>query len=153
MQLDQRTCELAEARKHLTESLAQQTATSEVLQVINSSPGDLTPVFAAVLDKALHVREAAFGSLYRYDGRAMHLLAARGLSGDSAGWFQTWVPDAGSAMEAVVGGADFVHIADVADTEAYRSGVESRVKLVESTGARTALWVPLQKDDVVLGVV
>jgi GAF domain-containing protein/CheY-like chemotaxis protein/nitrogen-specific signal transduction histidine kinase len=133
------------------EALEQQTATAEVLQVINSSPGDLAPVFGAMLDKALRLCEAAFGTLFHYDGASLHLAAARGLSAEGAVAFQEWIPDPGSAMEQLVQGAPLVYITDVVDTDAYRSGVGSRVKLVELTGARTALWVALRKDDALLG--
>ena len=71
---------LFEAEQHrtreLTESLDQQTATSEVLQVISSSPGDLEPVFATMLEKAVRICDAKFGNIYRWDGDALHLMAS-----------------------------------------------------------------------------
>ena len=135
----------------LRQSLDRQTATAEVLQVINSSPGDLAPVFDAVLDKALHLCAAAFGLLHTYDGERFRALAIRGISGAAAEPLREWVPDPGSALEQLVRGGRVVHISDVVDTEAYRSGVASRLKLVALTGARTALWVALRQDDALLG--
>jgi GAF domain-containing protein len=106
-----------------------------------------------MLDKALRLCGAAFGQLHTFDGERFQVLAVRGLPGPAAAEriSRPLVPDPGGALARVFGGERVVHIPDLVDTEAYRSGVASRRRLVDETGARTALWVALRKDNAVLG--
>jgi len=76
--LEARTRELAEARGHLSEALEQQAATSEVLKVISNSPGELEPVFEAMLANATRICEAKFGALYLSDGAEFRTVALHG---------------------------------------------------------------------------
>jgi len=144
---------LGEREAELGEAVAQQAASSEVLQVINASPGDLAPVFDAMLDRALGLCGAAFGQLQTFDGEHYRVLAVRGLTGAAAAERigRPLVPDRGGALARVFRGERVVHIPDLVDTEAYRSGVAARRRLVDETGARTALWVALRKEKAVLG--
>ncbi len=140
----------------LRKSLEQQTATAEVLQVINSSPGELQPVFETMLEKAMRLCEAAFGLMRTYDGQAVRLVASQGLPPRFAEFAanpanQPGAGRAGGATPRFLAGAHFVHHPDLKEEEAYRSGDPYRVALVELGGARTMLVVPLRKDGAFLG--
>ena len=137
------------------EALEQQTATAEVLQVINASPGDLAPVFQTMLDSALRLCGAAFGELARIDGDITTTLA---ISGMPAAFSQVRMgsqmqPGPGNTVWHIRHGETLVHIADLLDTEAYRDGDPVRRTLVDDGGARALLAVPLRRDDELLGLI
>ncbi len=131
----------------LRESLEQQTATSKVLEVISSSPGELQRVFDAMLENATRICEAKFGTLFRFDGKAFHLAADIGSPTEFAkflrrrGWFR---PIPGSGLDHVLQTKKVRHTADYG-TEAV-SGPP-----VTLGGARSTIDVPMLKDDVLVG--
>jgi GAF domain-containing protein len=152
-ELRERTADLSQRTTDLTETLEQQTATAQVLQVINSSPGDLVPVFDAMLKKALDLCEAAFGTLWTYDGKRMRVVAMQGVPAPFAEFCQSkpFEPVPGTASYALVCGESLVHVRDITEDEGYRSGNPAKRSLYDLGGARTALWLPLRKDDALLG--
>ena len=137
------------------EALEQQTATAEVLQVINASPGNLAPVFDAMLEKAMRLCGAAFGSLYTYDGERIHSVAQRGVP-ESYAEFRAANP---TEIRPLSGPARLletrrpVHILDVRNWESYVVGNPVARALADLGGARSNLLVPLLKDDAVLGII
>jgi GAF domain-containing protein len=147
--------ELRQRTTDLSESLKQQTATSEVLRVISSSPGALAPVFDAMLEKAMHLCEAAFGGLWMVEGDRYHAVALRGVPQAYAAFLaeRTEIPGPGTAPYRLRRGERLVHNIDLAAEEPYRAGDRGRRALVDLGGARTALQVPLRKDDEFLGVI
>ena len=135
------------------EALDQQTATSEVLQVINSSPGDLAPVFDAMLEKAMRLCEADFGTLWTYDGERTHAAALRGVPPALADFLAVpRAPAMGGKLDRIIRGERLLHISDLADESDDSSRNPTRRAFVELGGARTMLWVALRKDDVLLGI-
>jgi len=135
------------------ETLEQQTATAEVLQVINRSPGNLAPVFDAMLEKALGSCGAGFGILWTYGGGRMHVAAERGISPAFSDFLKRASHEVGpaNAHGRLLRGEPFVHILDAKDDEAYRSGDAQRRAFVELGGGRTLIAVPLRKDERFLG--
>jgi two-component system, NtrC family, sensor kinase len=133
--------------RELSESLEQQTATSEVLKVISSSPGELEPVFEAMLQNATRICDAQFGILWRYDGELFHPGAMHGVP--SA--FSYFVKQRGltpgvkgSPLERVLIAKKPVHTAD--ELSEPIPGAPAKYG-----GARSLIAVPMLKDDVLVG--
>src|SRR5262245_34254783 len=140
----------------LRESLAQQTATADVLQVISSSPGELEPVFQAMLANATRICEANFGTLYRREEDALRMVAghnvppafleARRITG-------AFRPHAGGNLGEVMRTKQPVQVADLATTRAYIERHPATVAAVEVAGVRTTIAVPMLKESELVGVI
>ena len=135
------------------EALEQQTATAEVLQVINSSPGNLAPVFDAVLEKAMRLCGAAFGSFYTYDGEQFHSAAQRGVPPAYAEFraHNPPRPMPGSTFARALETRRTLQDLDLKAHKPYLDGNPGARAMVELGGIRTILAVPLCKDEAVLG--
>ena len=147
--LEARTRELAEARDHLAEALEQQSATSHVLRVISSSPGELEPVFNAMLENALRICDAEFGTMFRYDGKLL-LLAASVAAPPALAEFQRqrgpFLPQAGGPAHHVLQTKQVYHCADEAAQPS--PGMSARFG-----GARSIVAVPMLKENELIGMI
>ena len=145
--------QLAERDAELAAALDRETATAEVLGVINSSPSDLAPVFDAILEKALELCGAAFGELYSYDGTRFQTAALRGLPAAYAEYRRTTapIPEPGNAAARILGGEQVVYIPDLTAEDIYRVGQPQRRAMVDLGGARSAIFVALMKNKQVFG--
>ena len=147
--------ELRQRTTDLSKSLNQQTAISEVLQVISSSPGELEPVFAAMLVSVTRICEAKFGNLLLREGDAFRAVASYGEATYVENRrrvplvIQTEIPDLPLAR--LVETKQRIHIADLRQEIAYKAGFAPLVTLVDSGGARTLLAVPLLKQQQIIG--
>ena len=146
--------EVARLTRELKEALQQQTATSEVLKVISGSPGDLEPVFAAMLENAVRICDAKFGNIFRWDGGVFHLIATHNTPPAFAE-VRRRLP-LRTAPENLIGRMVttkmVVHVADLAAEQAY---IDQRspqyVAAVELGGVRTFLAVPMLKENELVG--
>jgi two-component system, NtrC family, sensor kinase len=138
--------------RELTESLEQQTATAEVLQVISSSPGDLEPVFETMLAKAVRICDARFGNIFRWDGDALHLLAAHNvpIAFDDVRRRLPLRPSPGP-LGRMVATKTVVHVTDLAGEKSYIERAPSVVAAVELGGIRAFLAVPMLKEGELIG--
>ena len=141
-----------ESERALSEALEQQTATAEVLQVINSSPGNLGPVFDATLESATRLCDAAFAILWLCDGERFHAAALHGVPERYAEIARVpCLPSPNNPLGRMLRGERLITSLDAAADELYRAGDPVRRALVDLGGAHSFIQVALVKDDVLLG--
>ena len=141
--------ELRQRTADLSEALEQQTATSEVLQVISRSPGDLQPVFHVMLANAVQICEAKFGNLLLFENGAFRTAALHGAPEPYREKRQREPvirPKPGSDLDQLVRSKQIVHVPDM-----RAEGIASSSAIVKLAGARTMLSVPMLKEDDLVG--
>jgi GAF domain-containing protein len=147
--------ELRQRTDDLSESLQQQTATSEVLQIISSSPGDLAPVFEKMLENATRVCGAEFGSMVLLEGDTMRSVALYNAPpafvAARANWTQKIHPQ--SSIGRAVREKTVIQTEDLRQSAAYLQGNRSSVELAELGGARTIVVVPMLRENDVIGLI
>jgi len=148
--------ENARLLNELRESLQQQTATADVLKVINSSPGELKPVFEAMLENAIRICEANFGMLWLVDADGLRPVALHGAPPALAGRRQDdqilrFDPE--SPLGRLVQTKRLVHVADITTDPSYINGFKPLVELADIGGARTLVMVPMLKENELVGAI
>ena len=139
----------------LRESLQQQTATADVLKVISSSPGELEPVFQAMLANAVRICEAKFGTLYLREGDAFRAAAQHNAPTAFVEFWQrgSHRPGPSTVLSRVLRTKEVVHISDITADRAYIERDPLFIAAVELGGFRTVLAVPMLKETEVLGAI
>jgi signal transduction histidine kinase/DNA-binding FrmR family transcriptional regulator len=135
-------------KRELSEALEQQTATSEILKIISSSPGELQPVFKAVLERATRLCEAKAGTLFRFDGEMYHVAAHLGTPRKLVAFQKQrgpFKPELGGHMHEIIRTKRLFHSADQANDP--RPG-----HVATLGGARSSVFVPMVKDDSLIGL-
>jgi adenylate cyclase len=144
--------DVARITRELNEALQQQTATSEVLQVISSSPGDLEPVFATMLDKAVSICDAKFGNIHRWDGEALHWIAGHNTPRAFVEWRRRSPNHPSPNLRHMIATRAVAHVEDAAAQPGYTEARDpASVATVELGGSRTVLYVPMLKENELVG--
>ncbi len=133
----------------LRESLEQQTATSEVLKVISTSPGELEPVFQTMLANAVRICDAKFGLLFRYDNETFNTVALFGAPPALAGFEKqrgSFRPAAGTPLDHLLRTKDVFRKADASEEPVQSPATKFG-------GARSLVTVPMLKEDVLIGAI
>ncbi|MCA1374230.1 MULTISPECIES: ATP-binding protein [unclassified Bradyrhizobium] len=137
----------------LRESLEQQTATSEVLEVISSSPGELEPVFQKMLENATRVCGANFGTMNLWDGQKFNIVTDYNIPPDFSAFRKRTpiFPHPGTTLAAIIATHQPAQINDLRESPGYKAGVPFVVGMADVAGARTLLSVPMLKEDDLIG--
>jgi adenylate cyclase len=144
--------ETARLTRERDEALEQQSAVTDVLRVINSSPGDLAPVFDAMLERAVRLCDAAFGVLWTYDGENFHATRLQNVTPAFAEFLvEPMKPVPGGAFSQLLSGEPTAEVVDIPGSEGYRAGNTLRRAFFDLGAAQTALFVALRKDETLLG--
>src|SRR6201993_1283208 len=147
--------EVQERTHELTESLEQQTATSEVLEVISSSPGELEPVFKKMLENAARVCGAYFGTMNLWDGEKFNLVADHNIPPEFSAFRQRTPISAqpGTLFAAIAETHQAVQVDDLRESAGYKAGFSHVVGMADIAGARTLLMVPMLKENELMGAI
>src|SRR5262245_12908709 len=148
--------ELRQRTGDLSDALEQQTATSEVLGVISSSPGDLEPVFQTMLANATRICEAKFGNLLLYEGGVFRRAA---LYNAPPAWAELWRREPAipvgtkNPLSRMVATKQLIHVSDLRTEQAYLEREPSIMVLADVAGARTVIAVPMLKENEIIGAI
>jgi len=146
--------ELRQRTDDLTESLEQQTATSEVLSVISRSAGDLEPVFQSMLENATRICSAQFGLMNLYEDGSFRTVAFHNVPPEfAAARAQSFRPHPVTALAQIVQTKRFAHIDDLRSSPPYLLGDPATLQFADIAGARTVVIVPMIKDDQLVGTI
>ncbi len=149
-ELQQKNGALTQAHAQVSEALEQQTATSDILRVISSSPTDVQPTFDAIAASATQLCGAVNGLVIQFDGRLMHLVAHHNLSPErleALGRTYPRPPSRGSVSGRAILARSVVQVPDVLQDPEYT------LPIATTTGYRTALAVPMLRDDLPIGTI
>ena len=146
---------LARLKRELTEARERQFATSEVLKVISSSPGELKPVFESMLANAMRICESQCGFIYQMEAGAMRAMAEIGVPPAFAEYRRQHAHTGGATtpVDEMRMTKKPAHVHDARASDAYRMGNPNAVAGVDLGGARTVLYVPMLKEDEIVGVI
>jgi GAF domain-containing protein len=137
----------------LRQSLERQTATADVLRAISSAPGDLEPVFQAMLEKAVQLCSAKFGNLFLLDKDIFHVVAQHGAAAAFVTGSHVLKEHPFNPLTRLAETKAVLHIPDVSMERTYIQRNPRMVALVESAGCRSALFVPMLKEEELVGAI